>query len=59
MRSTSYTDSAATKGEIPSYSGTPLIRSPMGQNVWWFLADGQKSGRNIKEVAVRQGFTVL
>ena len=55
------------------YSGTPLIRSPMGQtnlavlrgdegflqeNVWPFCQAAKKSGRN-NEVAVRQAFTVF
>ena len=29
-----YMGSAATKGDFPSYSGTPLIWSPMDQKNW-------------------------
>ena len=45
------------------YSGTPLIRSPIGQKILAVLTgdrinEAKKSGRN-NEVAVRRGFTVL
>ena len=36
-----YTCSAATKGDFPSYSGTPLIRSPMGPKKLPILTGGR------------------